>query len=94
MFAAVFRDSFLKPLNAAKPNDYDDLSQKLDVAGNTLDYRKYSDSLFEILIIGGILGKSYWLLIKIILHVDAPSLDRILTEKTPHPNYGRLCLIS
>ncbi|KAG2173479.1 hypothetical protein INT44_007070 [Umbelopsis vinacea] len=51
----IFRDSFLKPLNAAKPNDYDDLSQKLDVAGNTLDYRKYSDSLFEILIIGGIL---------------------------------------
>ena len=53
----VFRDSFLKPLTAAKPNDYDDLSQKLDVAGNTLDYRKYGDSLFEILIIGGILGK-------------------------------------
>lgn len=52
----VFRDSFLKPLNAAKPNDYDDLTQKLDAAGNTLDYRKYGDSLFEILIIGGILG--------------------------------------
>ncbi|CAO3669943.1 unnamed protein product [Umbelopsis vinacea] len=51
----IFRDSFLKPLTAAKPNDYDDLSQKLDVAGNTLDYRKYGDSLFEILIIGGIL---------------------------------------
>ncbi|GAB5592840.1 hypothetical protein Unana1_07740 [Umbelopsis nana] len=51
----IFRDSFLKPLNAAKPNDYDDLTQKLDAAGNTLDYRKYGDSLFEILIIGGIL---------------------------------------
>jgi hypothetical protein len=53
----VFRDSFFKPLNSAKPNDYEDLSQQLDAAGNTLDYRKYGDSLFEILIIGGILGK-------------------------------------
>ncbi|KAG2171511.1 hypothetical protein INT43_008237 [Umbelopsis isabellina] len=51
----IFRDSFFKPLNSAKPNDYEDLSQQLDAAGNTLDYRKYGDSLFEILIIGGIL---------------------------------------
>ncbi|KAG0747150.1 hypothetical protein G6F57_006616 [Rhizopus arrhizus] len=35
--------------------DLEAISSKLDILGNTLDYRKYGDSLFEILITGGII---------------------------------------
>ncbi|RUS29440.1 hypothetical protein BC938DRAFT_480659 [Jimgerdemannia flammicorona] len=51
----IFRDNFLKPLTEAEAGDYDQISANLDAAGNTLDYRKYGEPLFEILITGGIL---------------------------------------
>jgi hypothetical protein len=44
-------------LNTIKKGDFEAISSKLDSLGNTLDYRKYGDSLFEILITGGIIGK-------------------------------------
>ncbi|KAI9029009.1 armadillo-type protein [Phycomyces nitens] len=51
----IFRDQVLKLLETAKPGNLEDISLKLDAGGNTLEYRKYNDSLFEILITGGIL---------------------------------------
>lgn len=53
----VFRDQLLAHFKTIKEGDFDGLLSKLDSLGNTLDYRKYGDSLFEILITGGILGK-------------------------------------
>lgn len=54
----VFRDNLLSQLAVAKPGDLEDISSILDKTGNTLEYRKYGESLFEILITGGILRKS------------------------------------
>lgn len=54
----VFRDQLLAQLKTVKGGDLEAISAKLDILGNTLEYRKYGDSLFEILITGGILGKS------------------------------------
>ncbi|CAG8468816.1 1482_t:CDS:2 [Paraglomus brasilianum] len=52
----VFRDNILKALTAAKPGDFEDIAQQLDRAGNDLEYHKYGETLFEILLTGGILA--------------------------------------
>lgn len=57
LFTIVFRDQLLAQLKTIKGGDLEAISAKLDILGNTLEYRKYGDSLFEILITGGILGK-------------------------------------
>ncbi|CAO3656230.1 unnamed protein product [Mucor fragilis] len=51
----IFRDQLLAQLKTIKGGDLEAISSKLDILGNTLEYRKYGDSLFEILITGGIL---------------------------------------
>ncbi|KAI8148699.1 armadillo-type protein [Fennellomyces sp. T-0311] len=51
----VFRDQLLSQLNSIEKDNFEEISAYLDTAGNTLDYRKYSDSLFEILFTGGII---------------------------------------
>ncbi|CDS03997.1 hypothetical protein LRAMOSA06952 [Lichtheimia ramosa] len=50
----VFRDNLLTHLSSIDKDNFDAISSKLDAAGNTLEYRKYADSLWEILITGGI----------------------------------------
>ncbi|KAG0305955.1 hypothetical protein BGZ98_003219 [Dissophora globulifera] len=52
----VFRDAFIAVLSSAAPGNLDDLSVKLDAAGNTLEYRRYAETLFEILIAGRLLA--------------------------------------
>jgi hypothetical protein len=52
----VFRDSILKILLEAQPGNFEEISQNLDTSGNTLEYRKYGETLFEILLTGGVLG--------------------------------------
>ncbi|KAI8368762.1 armadillo-type protein [Blakeslea trispora] len=51
----IFRDQLLAQFKTIREGDFDAFSAKLDNLGNTLDYRKYGDALFEILITGGIL---------------------------------------
>ncbi|MBW0504649.1 hypothetical protein O181_044364 [Austropuccinia psidii MF-1] len=51
-----FRDQILKHLSNLPPNDLDAVASKLDTLGNQLDYRKYEGSLFEVLLVGGILA--------------------------------------
>ncbi|CEP15834.1 hypothetical protein [Parasitella parasitica] len=51
----AFRDQLVAILKTKKEGDFEAISLELDTLGNTLDYRKYGDSLFEILITGGIL---------------------------------------
>lgn len=53
----VFRDSLIEKLAAAKPESLEEISQVLDAAANTLDYHRYGETLFEVLITGGILSK-------------------------------------
>lgn len=57
----VFRNSLYKYFETIQPGDWDGYLSSLDKAGNTLDYRRYTDQLFEILIVGGLLapGGSY-----------------------------------
>ncbi|ORX55793.1 ARM repeat-containing protein [Hesseltinella vesiculosa] len=51
----VFRDSLLAQIAKAQPGDLEEISSILDKAGNTMEYRKYGENIFEVLIIGGIL---------------------------------------
>jgi len=52
-----FRDSLLTGLIEAG-TDLEAVTKYLDVAGSKLDYRRYGETLFDILIAGGILGPS------------------------------------
>jgi len=49
-----FRDAIITGLDKCS-NDFEAISRYLDGAGNKLDYRRYGESLFDILIAGGIL---------------------------------------
>lgn len=49
-----FRDAVIAGLEAAE--DLEQISKYLDSAGNKLDYRRYGEVLFDILIAGGLLG--------------------------------------
>lgn len=50
-----FRDSIVSGLDRCA-QDFEAISRFLDWGGNKLDYRRYGESLFDILIAGGILG--------------------------------------
>ncbi len=50
-----FRDSVLLGLDKAG-TDLEAVSKFLDTAGSKLDYRRYGEALFDILIAGGLLG--------------------------------------
>ncbi|KAK4694633.1 hypothetical protein P7C70_g8702, partial [Phenoliferia sp. Uapishka_3] len=52
----AFRDQLIKHLESVPPGDFDAVASKLDVLGNQLDYRKYEQQLFEILLVGGLLA--------------------------------------
>lgn len=49
-----FRDGIISGLDKS-PNDFEAISRFLDQAGNKLDYRRYGECLFDILIAG-----AYW----------------------------------
>ena len=58
---AVFRDQLYKYLETVTPGDFEGYYNKLVAAGGQLELLKYADTLFEILIVGGLLqpGGSY-----------------------------------
>ena len=51
----VFRDQVLKHLENVPPSDFDAITNKLVQAGSTLEFLKYADALFELLLVGGLL---------------------------------------
>ena len=51
----VFRDQVLKHLENVPPTDFEAITNKLVQAGGTLEFLKYADVLFEILLVGGLL---------------------------------------
>lgn len=53
---SAFRDAIVQGLEEAG-SDLDAVSKFLDNSGSKLDYRRYGEALFDILIAGGILGK-------------------------------------
>lgn len=55
---AGFRDYIVIGLNAAG-SDVDAIWKFLDSAGSKVDYRRYGEALFDILIAGGLLGKEF-----------------------------------
>ncbi|KZP34481.1 ARM repeat-containing protein [Athelia psychrophila] len=57
----VFRDQLYKHLETVPENDFDSFATKLVQAGGTLEFLKYADALFEILLVGGLIqpGGSY-----------------------------------
>lgn len=57
----VFRDTIVQGLNEAG-NDLEAIAKFLDAAGSRLDYRRYADTLFDILVAGSMLGnlQSVW----------------------------------
>jgi hypothetical protein len=59
---AGFRDAVLLGLNKAG-TDLEAVSKFLDTAGSKLDYRRYGEALFDILIAGGLLGKLHLLMV-------------------------------
>ncbi|KAF5348684.1 hypothetical protein D9758_006842 [Tetrapyrgos nigripes] len=58
---AVFRDQLYKHLETVPQGDFDAFTTKLIQAGSTLEFLKYADPLFEIILVGGLLqpGGSY-----------------------------------
>lgn len=50
-----FRDAVIAGLEKAE--DLEQIFKYLDIAGNKLDYRRYGEVLFDILIAGGLLSK-------------------------------------
>lgn len=52
----VFRDTIVQGLNEAG-GDLDAVAKFLDVTGSRLDYRRYADTLFDVLMAGSMLGK-------------------------------------
>lgn len=51
-----FRDAVIAGLEKTE-GDLEEISKFLHSAGNKLDYRRYGEVLFDILIAGGLLGK-------------------------------------
>ncbi|KAK1232296.1 hypothetical protein PQX77_004547 [Marasmius sp. AFHP31] len=58
----VFRDQLYKHLENVPEGDFDAFTTKLIQAGSTLEFLKYADPLFEIILVGGLLqpGGSYY----------------------------------
>lgn len=54
----VFRDTLIQGLNEAG-DDLEAVAKFLDSTGSRLDYRRYADTLFDILVAGSMLGKPY-----------------------------------
>ncbi|KAJ1965449.1 hypothetical protein IWQ62_002664, partial [Dispira parvispora] len=52
---AHFREQLLTIIEEGDEVHFDTLSTRLDVTGNTLEYRRYGETLFEVLITGGII---------------------------------------
>ncbi|KAF7376148.1 W2 domain-containing protein [Mycena sanguinolenta] len=57
----VFRDQLYKHLETVSEGDFDSFTTKLTQAGSTLEFLKYADALFEIVLVGGLIqpGGSY-----------------------------------
>ncbi|XP_035224255.1 basic leucine zipper and W2 domain-containing protein 1-like [Stegodyphus dumicola] len=69
---ASFRDAILQGLSETG-SDLEQVSKFLDTAGSKLDYRRYGEALFDILLAGGILAPGGTL---------APDLDPSKTSRT------------
>ena len=52
---SVFRDQLYKHLETVTEADFDSFATKLVQAGSTLEFLKYADALFEIILVGGLL---------------------------------------
>ena len=76
--ATAFRDSIFAGINESS-GDLESLSKFLDISGNKLDYRRYGEPLFDILIAGGLLAPGGNI-------VDDPTGDQTRTE---HSVFGR-----
>jgi len=51
----IFRDQLYKHLETVPEADFDSFATKLVQAGSTLEFLKYADALFEIILVGGLL---------------------------------------
>lgn len=51
----VFRDQLYKHIETVEPGDFDGFYNKLVTAGGQLEFLKYADALFELLLVGGLL---------------------------------------
>lgn len=63
----VFRDTLVQGLNEAG-DDLEAVAKFLDSTGSRLDYRRYADTLFDILVAGSMLGKPYGLAFSYSVH--------------------------
>ncbi|BGP40678.1 hypothetical protein JCM10449v2_004640 [Rhodotorula kratochvilovae] len=51
-----FRDQLVNHLASCSPSDYDSISAKLDALAPQLDFRKYEEQLFQIMLVGAVLA--------------------------------------
>ncbi|PVU87947.1 hypothetical protein BB561_006107 [Smittium simulii] len=52
----TFRNSIFELVKDITDSNLDQISNKLDSAGNSLDYRKYGETFFELLVSGGLIA--------------------------------------
>lgn len=79
--ATAFRDSIIAGIVETQ-GDLELLSRFLDTSGNKLDYRRYGESLFDILIAGGLLAPGGNII------EDKDTIDKELC-RTEHSVFGR-----
>jgi hypothetical protein len=72
-----FRDAIISGLDQCG-NNFEAISRFLDGAGNKQDYRRYGESLFDILIAGGILGEHFY------SHVSCSVINSCLQYRVAH----------
>lgn len=54
--AVITTDNLVKHLEACPPGDFDAYARKLDELANELDFRKYENELFQLLLIGSLIA--------------------------------------
>ena len=81
----VFRDQLYRHLESVPQGDFDAVSNKLIQAGSTLEFLKYSDALFDVLLAGGLLqpGGAY-------LDADGPTSPFSIVQAAEPPTVEEL----
>ena len=62
-----FQESIVQGLNQTG-SDLEAVAKFLDASGAKLDYRRYAETLFDILVAGGMLGNYYQCCLCLLLH--------------------------
>lgn len=76
-----FQDCIIQGLTETG-TDLEAVAKFLDASGAKLDYRRYAETLFDILVAGGMLGESLWGLLSAFVHLIIQKLSFVYVSKS------------